>query len=428
MRVYRDDGITEAHLQGQHEWLPVRTWQADEDRSWSVTVGPAEGRCDTLPATCGYELHFVGSSVPDRVLLDGQSVAWIYDPDRLTTQVGVSEVSRERAFTVTLGSPNKITALGAERNRQQIEADVARLLGDHCPAVVDLDSVLASGASEPVLLDAIARLGGPFFHAVPFVTREEVGKRLGQVVVGAPAGGIPVDVLVSFTLNREGHEEVVTVTRHGVTEGVVIDVPFAFDGVVACFQWRADVTLAWQGRTLTGSFTSAPYFPGIYRWHGVFDEGESRAVTAADYIDAIGTSASYFDDITQNPAMDRDLTELFLLRLPEHYRERLINGESLPTHLLARVVSPGPRDAVLELLSGDGVEVTLNGAPVEFGDPVSDPQIPAHFRPPRRSTVFTLLAGENSLMVRLPAVGGGRSLSAEIFSPDGRPFQDLSYR
>jgi hypothetical protein len=430
-RVYRDDGLTEAHLQGQHEWLPVRTWQADEGRQWSATVGPVEGCCDALPEACGYELHFVGSTVPERVLLDGQPVPWIYDPDRLTTRVGVQAVSRERAFTVTLEAPVKVVALGPDRNRQQVEADVARLLGDRCPSVIDLDTVMASGAPEVAIRHAVARLGGPFFHAVPLVTREEVVQQLGRVVIEAPAGGVPMDAEIIFRGNREGHEEIVRVTRSNVTEGFVIGVPFAFDGTVARFQWWADVTLAWEGRSISGSYESAPYFPGIYRWHALLSEGEGEEATGDDVIAAFPVYDSYFEELVQDPRMDRDLTELFLLRLWEHYREQLA-GEDAPTaYLQARVVSPRAREVVLELVGAGGATLFVNGESVAVGEPVSDPQIPAFFRPPRRSDVFSLREGENNLIVRLPASGaalGGWFLAAEIYTLDGRAVPDLSYR
>lgn len=432
-RVYRDDGVTEAYRAGEFEWLPVRSSQSDDDQTWTVTIGPVEGRCAALPDVCGYEVRLVGSRIPQQAVLNGKAATWQYDSDSLTTIVTIPKQALSETVTLTATAPTGMVALGEARNRAMAEAGVARLLGDHCPEKLTVEAVLASGASERAVGDAVALLGGPFFHGVGLVTAEEAAVNLGRIVVGAPADGTPVDVDVTFALVCAGRTETHHARRAVGPEGTVLHTPFTCDNTVASTAWGADVTLSWEGKTLHGRYESVPFYPSIHRWHAVaYDRKRLTLSLEAALAGKDGDEeAVTFEVLEQDPTAAANLNEPFVLRLWELYDRRLAAGEALATYLIARVNSPEDREVVLEFAGSEDAEFVVNGEPLSLTELTrTDPRIPVHFRPPRRSVPFTLRAGENILAAHTVApdgAGGRWFMAAQFLTPEGKAVLDLTY-
>jgi alpha-glucosidase len=419
-RLYEDDGVTADYAEGEYEWTEIRTHHADTT-SWAVAVGPVEGRCEALPRARAYEVRFVGSRRPDEILVDGEPAAnWSYDSEELTTIVRVPERDKSLATTVTARAEEGIVALGAERDRAVATADVQRLLGEAAPEDPgDVEAVLQVDAGGRA--DAVARLGGPFASVLEYVTPEEAARRLGRVVLSAPADGNPYDAEVVFTLYRDGE-----VSRHAVrvadsTVDRILDTPFAFEGEINAARWEVEVELHWLGETMRTHHASEPLFPAVPVWTGlVYDEGERD----------LG-----WDDVLVGGALNRELewesyaqscdeivnvNEPHVIHFWHEHRKALDEEQPLAAYLAVKVVSDEAREAVLRFGAPADVEVYLNGerleeVPVEEGGP-------ALMRNLRRSESFRLRKGENLLVVRT-APGGENYLfwyfGAGLVTPEG---------
>ncbi|MGC9520501.1 MAG: TIM-barrel domain-containing protein [Anaerolineae bacterium] len=435
LRVYRDDGITEAYREGAFEWLPVRTWQANEGRSWVVTVGPVEGRCDALPAQ-GYEVRLMGSRPPTSVLVNGLPARWAHDGEARVTTITVPPVAKSDTVTITATCEEGIVALGVDSNRSAVAADVTQLLGDATPEdPLDIGAVMelaASDETEQGVQDAVARLGGPFFHAIEYVTPEEAEQRLGRIVVGAPADGSPMGVTIDFSVNREGDVTEYHLAWDGVSEDLVVDTPFAFEGELAQCAWQARVQLDWGQGTIVGSYRSAALFPTIYRWRAFVYDPDEIDVTPAEVLAALKSHDPAFDFtlFEQDPEEVPNLTEPFALRLWRFYRERLQKDEPIAGYMVATAVSPAHRHVQMEMMGTEDLSLFVNGKPIEILKEATDPELPAFARVPRKSAVFSLAEGSNWLVVHTRAPErGGRFwfLGARLVTPEGDPIQDLAF-
>ncbi|MGC9469692.1 MAG: TIM-barrel domain-containing protein [Anaerolineae bacterium] len=436
-RVYADDGETEAYRDGDYEWLPVRTRQNDGGRAWVAELGPVEGRCSALPETSSYEVRLKGSRRPVQVTIDGELAQWTYNDTGLTTVIAVPRVSKTSRVVITAASEEEIVALGATRNREVVERDLVRLLGAAGSDVKDATQALgweAGGRPAPIVQDAVARLGGPFYRVIEFTSLDEASGRLGSIVLAAPSDDSSMDVQVDFTLNCEGEVAHCTVSRTGVTKSLVVDVPFGFDGTLRGLQWHAAVTMSWAGHTLTGTYSSAPFFPAIYRWRGLFYDPTKRDLTPDVVLSMVtqddgqtgpGETWQLFE---QDPEKAHNLAEPYELRLWDVCRERLEAGESLAAYLVTQVISPEDREVVLEVAGPEDVALYLNGVAVELEQRQVDPSVPPLFREPRRSQALRLTRGVNVLMVHAaaPEVPWGHwFLRAGLCGPNGGPMRDL---
>ncbi len=433
--VYRDDGTTEAYRNGAYEWLPVRSWQTNNGLSWVATIGPTVGRCETLPDRCDYEVRLVGSHRPVGVLVDGQPAEWRYDAEGLTTVVKVPRLPKTGLATVTATAEVPIVALGEQHNRRCRAADVARVLGDQSRAgTSDLDALLAAetGTLNRQVQDAVALLGGPFTHVIELVTLEEATEQLGRLIIAAPQDGNPVGVTVDFTLDREGEIETQRVSYAEVDTDLVIDVPFAFDGVLARQQWRAELRLTWQGHVLQEAYASDFFFPGIYRWHAAVYDRNTCSLALEEVLAAYGAEDADvdFDLLVQDPATAHNLKEPFALRLWEHYGERQEAGEALGAFLLVTVHSREARQAILQFVGNEEIKLVVNGEGVVIEASSSEEEVPAHFPLPRRSAPFALRRGDNVLAVHTvaPETEGDRWFFAgRLLTPEGVEIHEITF-
>ncbi|MGC9347097.1 MAG: TIM-barrel domain-containing protein [Anaerolineae bacterium] len=430
--VYFDDGLTEAYREGEFEWLPVRSWQVNEGRSWIVSVGPTTSSCEALPDRRAYELRFRGCRQPAMVLVNGEPAAdWSYNAEASTATVRLPLLPKTQDLTVTLTSNEGIAALGSGRDARIVAKDVRRLLGEACPEdATDIDAVIA--CDGPGVQDAVARLGGPSFHGVESVTLDDAPQRLGRLVISPPADGTPVDVAIDYTVERGPERKTYHQSRQGVTAPWIAETPFAFDGEVAPLRWRADLRLTWDGKTLSGGYESKPLFPGIYRYRVAFHDRAESQLSLDDVIGTEEDSQLDAETVVQDPAEMHNLNEPFVIRFWERYAERMQASEKLAAYLLSTVVSAEARDVVLELTASDPVALYLNNEEVAILPREEVPEdVPVQFRPPVRTAVLRLEEGENTLVVATesPEEPRGRwFFGGKFLTPEGEDIVDLTYK
>jgi hypothetical protein len=422
-RLYEDDGLTEAYLDGQYEWTEITT-RMDDPHTWAVYVAPVEGRCDALPTERSYEIRLEGSRRPEGVAIDGQEVSgWCYDAEAPATIIQVPARDKRRPLTVTAVAANGLSALGEAHNRAVVRADVERLLGEEFPEAANeadlLDAALCSEASGRA--DAVARLGGPLVRVVEFSTPEEAALQLGRVIVGAPTRpDAPYDLDLTWTLFGAGGTQQRIVRIEGATEALILDAPFAWDGRVRTGRWTADVTLAWQGATLRHSHHSQTLFPTIPTWRVAAygrtgQPPEDGALDWRLYSQATGDLASVYQP--------------HALILSQVYAEELRGDASLAAYLETTVVSPGEQRAILWFGASGPVEVSLNEQPAAVWPVPEELPLPFAFRDLCVTESLTLRAGQNKLRVHslAPENRGWWYFGAALTTPDGAFPTDLGY-
>ena len=431
-RLYEDDTTTEAYRDGQYEWTEITTRMEDEN-TWVVDVAPVEGRCDALPDRRQYEVRLEGSRHPDGVTIDGAAAsAWTYDPDTLATTVHVPVRDRRRPLTIRAVAECGISALGEPHNRDVIQADVRRLLGDQCPPDPgDVDAVLRLDA--PGRADAVARLGGPFVRVVEFVAPEESSQQLGRVIAGGPAvGEEPYDLEAIFTLFREGRPEEHAAWIRGATGSLVLDTPFAFDGQVRAMRWEVDVRITWRGERLVCTHRSKPLFPTITAWRTLVYDQEREPIALEQVLDDAGrvNGALNWKTYVQTATGSRNVNEPHAVLFFEEYRRELQAGQPLAAYLATTVVSPDERDVVVLFRSGGTASLYLNGRELDVVPAEEEASVDPFFRGPRRTGVIRLRAGENTLVVDSrpsPAERPVWFFGAALVTPDGDPMTDLAF-
>lgn len=448
-RLYEDDGITGAYTHGQYEWTEIRT-RMEGENIWVVHIAPVAGRCDALPDQRQYEIRLEGSRQPQGVMIDGAETAdWTYDPETLTTTIHVPMRDKRQPVTITAVAEGMISALGEAHNREVILSDVRQLLDGQVPVVVEdtdalLDAILRLDAGSRGRADAIARLGGPFVHIVEFVAPGEASQQLGRVIVGAPAcADESYDLEATFTLFRGGEAERHAIQVKGTTESQILDVPFAFDGQVRTMRWDAEVKITWKGETLIYTYRSRPLFPTIYAWRGVvYDQGR-EPIALEQVIDDDGNINGGLDwkDYVQTSSGLRSVEQPHAILFYREYRRELQAGEPLAGYITTTVVSPDEREAVVRFRSAGPTEFYLNGQKIEGlalslpkGMPVEeDDGVPPFFRPPRKTVVMHLRAGENTLVVDIRSPSEGSEgfplwfFGGAFTTPDGDLMIDLVF-
>jgi len=444
IRLYEDDGVTEAYKQGRCEWTEIRT-RMEGENTWMVHVAPVEGWCDALPGQRQYEIRLEGSRQPKKVTIDGvETTGWAYDPETLTTTIHVPMRDKRRPVTITATAEGKISAVGELHNRAVVLSDVRCMLGDQYPHTAgDADALLDAvlRLEVPGRADAVARLGGPFARIIEFVTPEEASQQLGRVIVGSPVrADEPYDLEVTFTLFRGGRAEQHTVQVEGTTESHILDAPFAFDGQIRTMRWEAEVKVTWRGETLTCTHQSNPLFPAICAWRAVVynqDEeslADRRTFVLDQVMDGEGNVNNGLDwkAYVQTVAGLRNVNQPHAVLFYKEYRQELRAGEPLAGYITATVVSPDERDAVIRFRSAGPAEFYLNGQKVEQVPVEEEGEKGAHplFQRVRTTVVMRLRAGENTLVVDTRPSREGYHVwffGGAFTTPDGDLMTDLVF-
>jgi hypothetical protein len=372
------------------------------------------------------------------VTLDGIKISdWSYYPDTLTTVIRVPARDKRQPLTVRATARGTVSALGMKRDRRALHADLYRLLGNRLTSDVwawdELrDAVL--NLDGPGWADALARVGGPLVHTLEYVTPEEAALRLGHVVVGAPADGTPYDLAATFTFDRGDQTERRTLALEELTGSQIIDVPFAFDGLVEAARWQAEVAITWRGRTLTTAHRSRPLFPSVTRWRVAFFDQD-----AVDTLDGLVDEGSAVNTrgwkTCSQPTDDlRNLNQPHVVFLSREVGDRLRAGERLVAALATTVVSPEPCDAVIIFPPSGSITIYLNGEQVQEAPAEADTASQLFHHPfrqeLRRTAVIQLRRGPNELVVhsRPPrSEGEWWIFGAAVLAPDGEVMTGLAF-
>jgi hypothetical protein len=421
-RLYEDDGLTEAYCQGQFEWTEIET-DLEDETTWTVAVAPVEGRCAALPPARAYEIRLEGSRCPEEVVLNGTAwTDWSYDEEALVTLIRTPRLAKNHPLVVTARAAGPISALGRARNRQVIQADVRRLLGDQ--EELSLDALLQD---RPLgWADALARLGGPFVCFVEFTTPEDAACTLGRAIVVAPdAGHEPYDLAVDWTLCCEGQAQEARVQRRELVETQILDAPFAFDGQVATARWTVEVEVTWRGERFAWRHESALLFPSIYAWRVLVHDGAPLA------LDEVLSGADLPWQVQAQMVQDLiNLNQPFGAVLAQGALEQRVPETVTDTYLSTTVVSPRARDVVLRFRSGGPARVYLDGREVAEVPVTPEPWLPALLRRARRTEVVRLVAGPNHLLVHTPRPEGARPwwyFGGAFTTPEGQVVDDLRF-
>ncbi|MFN2156614.1 MAG: TIM-barrel domain-containing protein [Anaerolineae bacterium] len=432
-RLYEDDGTSMDYQLGQYEWTPIETSMEDQD-TWSVEIGPVEGRCDALPEARSYVLHLEGCRQPTAITVDGEGTRdWTYNPETLTATVRVPLRDKHERVVVTAWNAHGISALGQAHDEDVVWGDVCELLDCTRVEAGDVDAVLRSAV--PGRADAAARLGGPLIQILEYVTPEEAAQQLGRVIVGAPSrGGDSFDVEVLFTRSGPGELERHTIRREGCHETQIVTTPFSYGGQVQAQRWEAAVEVRWRGETLSAAHQSKPIFPTIHTWRALVYE-KAHPVAVEQVVTQDGTTAADLDwELYQQGTGElTNINEPYGVIFSRAYRERLHAGEKLAAYLWTTVVSPDDREAVLAFGAGGSARVYLNGQEVEAGPAEALEGMHRMLRDLQKTVPIRLRAGENTLLVETQPPEKGRPFwyfGGMFLAPEGELalMTDLDFR
>lgn len=418
-RLYEDDGLTQAYLQGQHEWTEI-TSRMMEPAAWEVEIAPVEGRCERLPSRRSYEIRLEGSLRPDRVLVDGAEMhEWTYDAEALATIIPIPRRNKRSPIHITARAEAGLLAVGQSRNQSLALADVGRILDRQGAGVEqDFDSALrpALANNQPGKADAVARLGGPFVRWIEFVTPEEAAQQLGRLIVAAPAGKAErYDLEVEFKRfdSRAVQPASHSIRLEAVSGSRLLDAPFRYDGRVRSGRWEASVKLDWRSFRLEDQFQSDVFFPAIHSWQALFYEPQAEPLELQAVMDARGRldPALPWKKYRQQAASVSNLTEPFGVWLFDECRSELEAGRDIACYLAAGLQAAETMEAVLLFQGGGAVEFYLNGRKLD-GQPQEagavDHVCRANpFGPPRQKlSGLRFLRGLNTLLVKTRPLQG----------------------
>ena len=99
LRLYEDEGNSLGYQRRECAWTNVRQTTLPSGEV-SLEISPVEGIYPGMPRERRYELRFPGTLPPRRVTWNGDSVAWKYDGDKLTTIVQIPQTLRNRNVSV----------------------------------------------------------------------------------------------------------------------------------------------------------------------------------------------------------------------------------------------------------------------------------------------------------------------------------------
>ena len=110
VRVYEDEGNSDAYRLGECAWTPV-DFRTDGDGSLTAVIRPREGSYRNMPAIRGYELRWLLAWPPSRVECNGKDIpaaragdssGWWYDGDKMAVVVRLPRVSATERLEVVL--------------------------------------------------------------------------------------------------------------------------------------------------------------------------------------------------------------------------------------------------------------------------------------------------------------------------------------
>jgi hypothetical protein len=405
-RIYRDDGTTTEYLAGRFSWTAVSISSADPSQC-TLSVQPAGG--EPPRDRQRYTVRFEHTHAPAEVRVDGQPHDdWWYDPDAAVTVVDVPHRSGAQALTVdvaTTGEP--LAAYGKQRTAALRATDLRRLLGDDTLPDSALDAAVRGLPSDhPSRAAAIARIGGPLIHVYSYTAPDEAISVLGHVVVGSAEAG-PARVGATWTRRHGSRIETLVsdaVELRPAMDAAVLAAPFRFDGALVPTAWSVEVTVSWDGLTLTERHDSAVLIPALPSWRVTFRSAADRASPERLLADLARSTPEF-----EWARWEADPGSVDFPNLAEPYT--LLFGKGAPlgpeaapvAYAATAVVLAEDRDLSFGYQAGGAVDVYLDGEPVPSDSTGAGP-VPFYTLRPwlRRTPPVRVAAGVHALLFVCP--------------------------
>ncbi len=467
LRLYEDDGLTDAYRDDRCAWTPIRTTSSAD--GCRIDIAAIEGDFDGRLAQRSYQFELRDVARPSRVTLDGRELApsdtrdagsWQYDAGCATATIRIGPILTDRPCSVQVDLPGdagiaqrlahglrgeltvlaEIAATSASESAPASSGLAARLLsawtapseasGTTMPAPIDVARELAAlDPTDPARLKALARLLNVYADLRVLVTSEapeslavrfECG--VGRPPVGAAAR---VEAILS---NGPGSPPA----------GPIETDPLTDDGTILLSQRLMEIPSLPQTFTLSASVRIAldtatielpvqrVVFPSINGWWiaGPFPREDAGRLnpefTTLQSVDP-GQTWEGFDAawkrVVRDPRRGGSPTAEFVVDLREELGK---NCESCVAYAFTRLVAPRAMTVQLAIGSDDGCVVWINGQ--EFHRNLVQ-------RPySSRQDVISvpLREGANTLLVRIEQISQRWAFGVHVEAPGGAPVPEIA--
>jgi hypothetical protein len=410
LRIYEDEGESEAYLAGQYEWTPVAMSTSADGSTCELTIGPVEGSCSALPAARAYTVRFMFIRPPREVRLDGEKLeGWRYDEALRAVIVELPARPKDQPIALAVEAEGAISALDDGSAQTIRAADARRLLGlpsDSADDVLEAALAVAAQGVEPERLPAarhaLARLGGPFARLFTYTTPEDAERTLGALLIAAPRDGSSVHAsgvwrIVGADGASEQPFEIVD-----IAEDTIVEAPFAWDRSTATRRWSLELRLTWRGRVLAERFAGQTIFPTAGAWRTLVVPAE-RAYDLADLLDESGAPRPGLPwDIHQHAPTHGEFQNLVeRCNVPFQPYAVANRGAALVGYAAVDLRSPDARTVRLAYQSQRRLRIFVNGAEVATEELVAHSQLKINATWSRTAPV-SLRAGMNHVLVESP--------------------------
>jgi hypothetical protein len=236
----------------------------------------------------------------------------------------------------------------------------------------------------------------PFVHVVDYTTHEFARTQVGALVLVPSAS--PYDAKIDWEFQTSGGIEKRHVALNGVSDRQIVNAPFADDGTLRAYRWRASGTVA----GVPFAYESAQAYPTINRWRTLIYDREQQPLSIADVQEA-GASLPWVD-VTQELKRTQNNNFPYGLFLLEGDVERIrADGERLEACVSTTLTSVKETNEPLHLTIVGAARLYLNGEELLPTDmPADDGHMPMfHSWTPPKHLVYTLPLREdtNSLVI-----------------------------
>ncbi len=230
-RLYEDNGISPAYLQGEFEWTSI-SYVETGTAEGVVRIDPVEGNCPALPSIRGYSFTFMGRGIPTRVLDDqGMELPWSLDQASGCVQITLTARPKHAATSVTIQWPAASAEVEYERESESL----------------------------------------PFAHVITYTASDEATRQLAHVIL-VPPYDLERQLPTSSAdiLWRDMYHSSVTEQRQVVdsleTETILTS-PITLDPSLQPHHWEIETRLAVGDKNVT-TISPGPYInPPIQRWN-----------------------------------------------------------------------------------------------------------------------------------------------------------------
>lgn len=322
-RLYEDDGVSEAYLQGEYEWTTF-TSVSEDSGEHVFRIAPVAGHCPTLPVSRAYTVTLPGLHQPDRVVDGhGEQLQWTYDQATSSLIIELSPRPKSEAAVISVQ--------GASTSVSKQESASARV-GD----------------------------AAPFAHVIAYTASDDARRQLAHLLLVPPDA--PRHDGLTWTAEviwRDMQLDAVSETRQIVPDlkrETILTSPFevTLDTTLQPRHWDVQTRFTSGDNSVTTTFHGPYINPPIQHWNVRYAEEEHWRAVQADSTLRTSISEPYevnLDDRTVSAAeatASIDLLESTLVWVDtwtngelslEIDGDHLIDGEPQPT--LAGFTRPG---------------------------------------------------------------------------------------